>query len=129
MNITIIQRNLEKATKAQSLLKEGKRVWVTFTGESIFEVKQIFNRAVNVLTFFDIEGFPHKSYVGDHDLRFVFEDEIVKTATLDFTEVGLCGHDPVTDVCLIENIPWPKDWPETVTRKFLEEQGFRVEVC
>lgn len=130
MSESIIGANAKRGAKAQELLAQGKRVWVIFGDEAQpIEIKQVFSRAANIFSFFNLEGMYYKAYIADPKLRFTFEDEIVKVATLDFTEVGLCGHDPITDDCLIESIPWPSDWPETVTKEFLEQQGFRVEVC
>lgn len=130
MSESIIKTNAKRGAKAQELLAQGKRVWVVFGDEAQpVEIKQVFSRAANVFTFFDLQGAYYKAYLADPKLRFTFESEIIKVATLDFSEFGLCGHDPVTDDCLIQGLPWPSDWPEQVTREFLESNGFRVEVC
>lgn len=28
---------------------------------------------------------------------------------------------------MVQEIPWPKDWPETVSFTFLRDQGYRIE--
>lgn len=62
--------------EAAKALGEGKKAFIQFEGE-LYQIKYLFNHAVNVITWFDMDGCSHKFYSHDTRYSFVIEEESV----------------------------------------------------
>jgi len=64
--------------EAEKALAEGKRVYVRFSENSgsslVYQLKYLFNPAVNVITWFDLEGCSYKFYSTDSRYELIVED-------------------------------------------------------
>lgn len=63
---------------AARALAEGKKVFIRFEGQ-LYQIKHLFNCAVNVITWFDMDGCSHKFY--SHDTRYSFIEEESENVT------------------------------------------------